>query len=115
MLAAFLPLKSCHSLHWVNFHGDMSKKIQSLNMGCDECRIIVSGSSIIGADVGNDGQARSVSWGAQVNTSSGCLESLPAKAAWGAALSPKQPRSIPDPHLLSMRDQARSILPCQCG
>ena len=80
-LAAFLALKSCHSLHWANFHGNMSKKIQSLNMGCDECRIIVSGSSIIGADRGSDGQARAASWGAPANVSAQCLGSLSAKAA----------------------------------
>lgn len=80
-LAAFLPLKSCHSLHWANFHGNMSKKIQSLNMGCDECRIIVSGSSIIGANGGSDGQARAASWGAPANMTARCLGSLSVKAA----------------------------------
>lgn len=43
----------------------MSKKIQSLSVGRDEYRIIVSGSSTIGADGGSDGQARAASCGAR--------------------------------------------------
>jgi len=114
-LAAFMPLKTCHSLHWVNFHGNMSKTIQSLNMVCDECRIIVSGSSTIGADGGSDNQPRAVSRGAPADMSAPCLASLSVKADRRAALSTTELCSVQDPPSLSMRDQAQSMAICQCG
>lgn len=54
-------------------------------------------------------------WGAPANMSAHCLGSLSEKAAGRAALSTTYLRSVQDPCLLSLSDEAQSMVVCQHG